>query len=145
LLHSGQASAVIDKDGFSVSVPIVAGRALMVVNPDTIKTAVKDLQTGLRIAKAYVYNRGSVNLIWSVKSVDTSFTKSPCIGIRGNFCGTAPAVGIVDTLKPNAMDSVLFAFTDQIGGLPLFNSRLFSFVLTSAEGDVTVRWRWVFP
>lgn len=143
LLQSGQATSAIDRDGFSVTVPIVAGRALLVAQPDTVKTSVRDAQTALRIAKVYVHNRGSVPLTWSLKTTDTSFTKTPCT-IRGITCATAPAVGVVNTLKAGGMDSVLFGFTDQgPSAAPLFSTRVFSFVLTSPEGDVTVRWNWV--
>ncbi|MEO7996662.1 MAG: hypothetical protein ABI852_04410, partial [Gemmatimonadaceae bacterium] len=114
LLQSGQASAAIDKEGFSVAVPIVAGRALMVAQPDEITTSFRNAQTNYRTAKAYVYNRGSVNMNWSVKTVDPAFTQAPCAGGRITFCFSTPAVGVANTLKPNGIDSVLFQFPDSV-------------------------------
>lgn len=145
-LQNGQASATIDKDGFSVAVQMTSRTALMVAQPDTITASVRNTQTTLRTATAYVYNRGSANLIWRVKTLDTSFTRSPCVNAAGAFaCITSPAQGVQRTLIPNGLDSVTFAFPDAVRSIPFLSSRVFSFVLGSNEGDVTVRWRWTFP
>ncbi|MEP7345979.1 MAG: hypothetical protein ABI877_11955 [Gemmatimonadaceae bacterium] len=141
MVYAGAVSATIDRDGFSVTLPVTPVRPVLVVNPDTIKTSFLFAQTGARFTKVAVHNSGNSSLLWTIKSIDTAFTRC-----NGQFpagpppCSVSPPRGAV---APNGNDTLTFSFPDRVpGGGPFFAAHVFAFVLSSAEGDVTVRWRY---
>ena len=138
LLYGGQVSRMIDRDGFAVTVPLAAVKPVLVVNPDTIKTSVNGPVTGQRITKVAVRNSGRDTLVWRLKPIDdTAFARCNAQSQIVLPCRASPLSGRV---AANGLDTLTFflatsAFRDTA-------RRVFSFVLTSPEGDVTVRWRY---
>ena len=109
---------------FTVVVPMPARRPVLLATPDTAR-AVFD-SAFIRGALA-IHNRGTGSLVWSVV-VDPAFA----LCLKG--CSVTPGGG---TIPGGQSDTMRIS----IPSLPPFSSRVFTFVLRSSEGDVSVQWQ----
>ena len=120
-LFSGTATQVITSDVLSIPLTITATRPVLVMVPDTAKT------TTITSTSFAVYNAGVGSVAWSVVSIDTAFTRC------GSQCTIAPSSGSVASGATGTL---------RVSVPTNFPSRVFAFVIRSAEGDVTVNWQY---
>jgi hypothetical protein len=131
-LFSGASTPTIDRDGFSVDVPLTPRTAVLVVLPDTVKLDSANSRT--RFASVTVHNSGTGFLVWSVAR-DTAGTGFICaLG-----CSVSPQVGELAAGRDVGLVFTMPTLTAAGGGYP---GGSFTYVFTSREGTVTLRWRY---
>lgn len=116
LLYTGSTTAEV-REGFTVEIPVTAVTSVLVIQPDTLKTM------GVFQGRFIVYNAGSQPLIWTFASIDQR--------LCGDGCSVVPQS---DTIAPRQFAT----FTAFIGSST--PASVFSFVVSSKEGNVPVRW-----
>lgn len=121
IVFKGSRLATVTDDDTPITIDVVPERPVMLVLPDTSKTSVV-LNTTFA-----VYNAGNSVLSPSEAARDTALTR----------CGTACTITITPASVPPGQTATVRLTVPQN-----FPSRLFSFVLRSAEGDVTVFWQY---
>ena len=138
VLYTGAFSPTIDRDGFTIRIPVVPILPVLVVAPDIATTSVLD--TNRWLTRFSVHNSGSKPLIWSVMAVsDTAFKKCIDQNLAASTCTATPAI---DTVAPNRSKTLTFAFPVR-NARPYFSTaHVFSFLIRSAQGDVTAQWRY---
>lgn len=124
VLFEGDTSVTFEPNDFTVVIPIPARRPVLVATPDTALAVFDSAVTRGALA---IHNRGSGSLVWSVV-VDPAFAQC------GQACRVAPSSGTIPAGKSDTMRI-------SIPSVPPFASRVFSFVLRSSEGDVSVQWQ----
>ena len=124
VLFEGDTSVTFAPNDFTVVVPIPARRPVLVATPDTARAVFDSAVTRGALA---IHNRGSGSLEWRVV-VDPAFAQC------GQACRVAPSSGTIPAGKSDTMRI-------SIPSVPPFALRTFSFVLRSAEGDVSVQWQ----
>jgi hypothetical protein len=133
LLYTGDTSAIIDNDGFSIDVPLTALTPVLVVFPDTLK--VDSVSDGIRFGSLRVRNSGNGILSWGVTR-DTAGTGAIC----GNqACSTFPTAGRLSAGQEGLVTFAMPALTP--AGAP-FPAGTFTYRFTSAQGTVVVQWRY---
>jgi hypothetical protein len=133
LLFSGSASPTVDRDGFSVEVPLVAIRPVLVVLPDTVKI---DSTVGTtRFGSVTVHNSGKDSLSWNVAR-DTTGTGVIC----GQRCTITPALS--GKLAAGGDTKLVFRMPtfDVLGNS--FKAGTMTYSVSSPEGTVTLPWRY---
>jgi Bacterial Ig-like domain (group 2) len=120
-VFSGTMMQLITSDVLSLVLNVVATRPVLLMVPDTAKTST------ITTTQFSVYNAGVGSLDWNVASTDTAFTRC------GAQCTITPASGSV---------AAGATATLRVSVPTNFPSRVFSFVVKSAEGDVTVNWQY---
>jgi hypothetical protein len=120
-VFSGSVTQLITSDVLSIVLRVTATRPVLLMVPDTAKTST------ITTTQFTVYNAGVGSLDWSILSIDTAFTRC------GAQCTITPssgsvAAGATATLRATVPTN--------------FPSRGFSFVIRSAEGNVTVNWQY---
>ena len=132
LLFSGTASPTVDRDGFSVEVPLVAIRPVLVVLPDTLK--VDSTVGSTRFGSVTVHNSGKDSLSWSVAR-DTTGTGVIC----GQGCTIGPLSGKLAAGGDTKLVFRMPAF--DVRGNP-YRAGTMTYFLASPEGTVTLPWRY---
>lgn len=120
-VFSGTTTQLITSDIASLPLTLQATRPVLLVAPDTARTAT------VTSALLTVYNSGTGTLAWNVAGTDTAFTRC------GSQCTLAPSAG---SLAAGQTADVRLSVPAN------FPTRLFSFVIRSAEGSVTAYWQY---
>jgi hypothetical protein len=120
-VFTGSVTQLITSDVLSLIINVAATRPVLLVAPDTARTAT------VTSTQFSVYNAGTGTLTWNLAGVDTAFTRC------GAPCTFTPSSGSVAAGQ---------TATVRVSVPTNFPSRLFSFVIHSAEGNVTARWQY---
>ena len=120
-VFSGTMTQLITSDVLSLVLKVTATRPVLLVAPDTAKT------NTITTTQFSVYNAGVGSLDWSVASTDTAFTRC------GAQCTITPTSGSVAAGATATM---------RVSVPTNFPSRVFAFVIRSAEGAVTANWQY---
>jgi Big-like domain-containing protein len=123
VLFEGDTSVTFAPNDFTIVVPVPARRPVLVATPDTARAVFDSAMTRGALA---IHNRGSGSLVWSVV-VDPAFAQC------GQACRITPSSGTIPAGKSDTLRI-------SISSVPPF-ARVFSFVLRSSEGDVSVQWQ----
>jgi hypothetical protein len=123
VVYEGTTTVNLGPNDFTVVVPMPAQRPVLLATPDTARASFDSAVTRGSLA---IHNRGSGSLVWSVVP-DAAFTQC------GRACVVTPSGG---TIASGTSDTMRIT----IPSAPPFSSRVFSFVLRSSEGDVSVQW-----
>lgn len=147
ILFSGQATTTIDRDGFSVNVPLAANSPVLLAFPDTAKSVTRNQEFNTQFTRVAVHNSGKDTLSWWVKTVDVTFADPAlCFDAQGlPRCTVTPKIGIPRSVRAIRDDTLTIAIPINVGiGIvpQPFPPRLLTFVLASPEGELTVRWRY---
>lgn len=124
VLFEGDTTVTFEPNDFTVVVPMPARLPVLVATPDTARAVFDSAVTRGVLA---VHNRGSGSLAWSVV-VDAAFAQC------GPACRVTPSGGTIAAGKSDTMRI-------SIPSVPPFAGRVFSFVLRSSQGDVSVQWQ----
>lgn len=118
---SGTTTQLITSDVLSLVLKVDATRPVLMMLPDTAKTST------ITSTQFTVRNAGTGTLSWSIVGIDTAFTRC------GSQCTISQTSG---SLAAAATATIRLSVPTN------FPTRTFSFVLRSAEGDVTVYWQY---
>jgi hypothetical protein len=121
LLYTGTTTAEV-REGFTIQIPIVAQRSVLVVQPDTLKT------TAQTSGVFTLHNAGSQPLVWNLSSIDPR--------LCNDGCRVTPESGTIAAHQNATFRADVFSGE---------SSRVLSFTVSSAEGDVPVRWAYTRP
>jgi hypothetical protein len=131
-LFSGSASAIVDHEGFSISLPLQPLTPVLVVFPDTVKI---DSSSALfRYGSVTVHNSGKDSLSWSVVR-DTTNTASVC----SSGCSVLPLSG---KLGANGDRKLVFTVRRIIVGGSYLPAGTLNYFFTSKEGTITLQWHY---
>ena len=130
LLFTGDTTATIDHDGFSVDLPLAALTPVLVVFPDTAK--LDSIRNGVRFASLRVRNSGNSILSWGVTR-DTTGTGSLC------GCNTLPSAGRLSAGRDTTVVFTMLSLTTAGASFP---AGTFTYRFTSTQGTVAVLWRY---
>ena len=123
VVYEGTTTVSFEPNDFTVVVPMPARRPVLLATPDTARALFDSAVTRGSLA---IHNRGNGSLVWSVVP-DAAFTQC------GQACRVTPSGG---TIASGTSDTMRIT----IPSVPPFSSRVFSFLLRSSEGDVSVQW-----
>lgn len=123
VIYQGSTSVTFEPNDFTVVLQTPAVRPVLLATPDTARAQFDSAVTRGSLA---IHNRGSQPLVWSVVA-DAVFAQC-------QTCRVTPSAG---STPAGAADSLRIS----IPSAPPFSSRVFNFVIRSAEGDVSVQWQ----
>jgi hypothetical protein len=123
VVYEGTTTVNLGPNDFTVVVPMPAQRPVLLATPDTARASFDSAVTRGSLA---IHNRGNGSLVWSVVP-DAAFTQC------GRACVVTPSGGTIASGTSDTMRII-------IPSAPPFSSRVFSFLLRSSEGDVSVQW-----